>query len=58
MNQIINQWRRIFADNGSGDKDFTEQETRLRKAQQELGEAAASLRRAADLLADFIKAKT
>lgn len=58
MNQILNQWKRIFADNGTGDKDFTEQEARLRKAQQELGEAAASLRRAADLLADFIKAKT
>lgn len=57
MNQIINQWRRIFSDDGRGDKDFSDQEERLRKAQTELKEAAASLGRAADLLADFIKAK-
>lgn len=57
MNQILNQWRRIFSDDGRGDKDFSEQEIRLRQAQKELTEAAASLGRAADLLADFIKAR-
>ncbi|MCS3447292.1 hypothetical protein M2222_003893 [Bradyrhizobium elkanii] len=29
MNQIINQFRRIFADDGRGDKDFTQQEERF-----------------------------
>ncbi|MBR0913138.1 hypothetical protein [Bradyrhizobium japonicum] len=57
MNQLINQWRRIFSDDGRGDKDFSDQEERLRKAQSELKAAAESLGRAADLLADFIKAK-
>ncbi|MCS3451913.1 hypothetical protein M2222_008310 [Bradyrhizobium elkanii] len=57
MNQIINQFRRIFADDGRGDKDFTQQEERLKKAQNELKEASASLARAANHLADFIKAR-
>lgn len=54
MNQIINQFKRIFSDDGRGDKDFTAQEERLRKAQAELKEASASLARAANHLADFI----
>lgn len=57
MNQIMNQFRRIFADNGSGDKDFTEQEAQLRRAQNELTDAAAALSRAANILSDFIKAR-
>jgi len=57
MNQIINQFRRIFSDDGRGDKDCTQQEEWLRKAQDELKEASASLARAANLLADFIKAR-
>lgn len=57
MNQIINQFRRIFADDGRGDKDFTKQEERLKKAQDELKEASASLARAANHLADFINAR-
>lgn len=57
MNQIINQFRRIFSDDGSGDKDFTDQELRLREAQSHLKEAAASLTRAANSLADFIKSR-
>lgn len=57
MNQIINQFRRIFSDDGRGDKDFTKQEERLKRAQDELKEASASLARAANLLADFINAR-
>lgn len=54
MDKILNQFRRIYADNGSGDVDFTEQETRLREATGrvitatiELVRASARLNRAA-----------
>lgn len=57
MKQVINQFRRIFSDNGAGDKDFTDQEAKLRHAQNELKEAAAALTRAANALSDFIKAR-
>lgn len=57
MNQIAQQFRRIFADNGSGDKDFTEQETHLREVQQKLLEATTALTRAAQILTDLLKTK-
>jgi hypothetical protein len=55
MNSIANQFRRIFSDDGRGDKDFTGQEERLRKAQQHLTEAAEGLTKAANILADLLK---
>lgn len=57
MNMVLSQFRRIFSDDGRGDKDFSEQEERLRKAQQYLKEAADGLTKAANLLADIIKAR-
>lgn len=55
MNQVINQVRRIFSDDGRGDKDFTEQERRLDEARKKLTEATQALKRAAELLHDTIK---
>ena len=57
MNSVVNNFRRIFADNGSGDKDFTDQETRLREAQQYLKDATEGLTKAAGILSDLIKAR-
>lgn len=57
MNQIVNQFRRIFADNGEGDKDFTEQETKLRIAQKNLWEATDLLRRTSEILTGLIQSK-
>ncbi|WP_194471214.1 hypothetical protein [Bradyrhizobium sp. CCBAU 51753] len=57
MNQVINQFKRLFSDDGRSDKDFSGQEERLRRAQEELKEASASIARAANYLADFIKAQ-
>lgn len=55
MSSIVNNFRRIFSDNGSGDKDFTNQETRLREAQQYLKDAAEGLTKAAGILSDMIR---
>lgn len=57
MNQVINQFRRIFSDNGSGDKDFTNQEARLREAQQYLKDATDSLSKSAQILTDLMKSR-
>jgi hypothetical protein len=54
MNQIISQFRRIFSDNGEGDKDFCKQETQLREAQHKLLEATNSLTKAAEILRSLI----
>lgn len=58
MNKIANQFRRIFADDGRGDKDFTDQETRLREAQGHLKAATENLSKAASLLADLITSRS
>ena len=54
MDRIINQFRRIYSDDGREDKDFSGQEERLREAEarlargtQELAKAAENLNRAA-----------
>lgn len=57
MIQVINQFRRVFSDNGSGDKDFGKQEMQLREAQQKLIEAAAALRSASEILTDLINSR-
>lgn len=57
MNQIVNQFRRIFSDDGRGDRDFTEQEARLRQAQQYLREATDGLTKAASILTDLIRTR-
>jgi hypothetical protein len=57
MNNIANQFRRIFADDGRGDKDFAKQEEKLRQAQQYLKEAADGLTKAANILSDLIRSR-
>lgn len=57
MMQVVNQFRRIFADNGSGDKDFGKQETQLREAQQKLLEATNALTKAAEILTGLISSR-
>lgn len=55
---IANQFRRIFRDDGRGDKDFGAQEVRLKQAQQYLTEAAEGLTKAANILADLIRERS
>lgn len=54
---MFNQIRRIWADNGSEDKDFTPQEVKLKDALTHLKEAADSLSRASEVLLDVIRTK-
>jgi len=54
MNAILNQVRRIYSDNGQNDKDFSEQETRLRAANLKLAEATRELVRASVHLNDVL----
>lgn len=58
MNSILNNIRRIFADDGRNDRDFSEQERRLQKARAELLAAADALTRAAEVLADTIRLRS
>ncbi len=57
MNEVANQFRRIFSDNGSGDKDFTVQETKLREVQKKLMAATDLLRQASETLTGLIKSR-
>lgn len=52
MDKLINQFRRIYADNGTGDMDFSEQEERLRQSQLRLQQATQELVRTAERLRD------
>jgi hypothetical protein len=54
---MFNQIRRIWADNGSGDKDFTPQEEKLKDALLHLQTAADSLSRASETLLYVIQSK-
>ena len=54
---MINQFRRIWADKGYGDKDFSLQESQLRTALEHLRDAANSLGRASEMLLDVINAQ-
>ncbi len=57
MIHVVNQVRRIFADNGSGDRDYSAQEERLREAQKTLLEATHELTKASEILTDLLKSK-
>lgn len=57
MIKILNQFKRILADDGRDDRDFSDQVERLRQAQKHLEESADGLARAASILADLIKAR-
>lgn len=50
VERIINQFRRIYSDNGSGDVDFTEQEAKLKEARQRLSVATDELVQASERL--------
>jgi len=54
---MFNQIRRLWADDGSGDKDFTPQEEKLREALLQLQHAADSLSRASETLRTVIGSK-
>ena len=54
---MINQIRRIWADYGADDKDFSVQESQLRSALEHLRDAANSLSRASEMLLDVINSK-
>ena len=57
MIQVVNQFRRIFADDGRGDKDFSEQEEKLRKVQIQLVKATEALKSASETLIELIHAR-
>jgi hypothetical protein len=50
MDKIINQFRRIYADTGKGDIDFTEREARLKEAQNRVIDATKELVKASENL--------
>lgn len=50
MEKFLNQFRRLYDDRGLYDKDFTEQETRLKQAQTRLAEATNELVKSSDKL--------
>lgn len=54
---MFNQLRRIWSDTGSGDRDFSEQEQKLKDALQHLQEAAHNLSKASEALKDVITSK-
>ncbi len=57
MMAIANQFRRIFSDDGRGDKDFSQEEEKLRQAHQLLKDATDGLTRAANILTDLIRSR-
>jgi len=50
MDRLLNQFRRIYSDNGSGDIDFTDKEEELRQSQLRLTKHTMELIRAAQNL--------
>ncbi len=57
MTQIVNQVRRIWSDDGRGDKDFSEAETHLREAEDKLFKAADLMKHAAELLSGLLESR-
>ncbi len=54
MKTIINNIRRMFFDDGSGDRDFTEQAKQLQQARKHLMTATESVTKAAGILSDLL----
>ncbi len=54
---MLNQIRRIWADKGKDDKDFTAEEIKLRQALNTLRTAANDLSKASTALLDMINSK-
>ena len=57
MIQVVNQVRRIWSDDGRGDKDFSEAETHLREAEKKLFDAADLMKHAAELLSGLLESR-
>lgn len=54
---MFNQIRRIWADHGQHDKDFTPQELKLKEALMEVKRASDQLSRASTILLDLINSR-
>lgn len=54
---MLNQFRRIWADKGKDDKDFTPQELKLKSALTDLKNSADQLSRASTVLLDLINSR-
>lgn len=54
IKSVLNQFRRISYDNGSGDRDFTKQEKRLKQANDNLAAATQALVNASNHLNDVV----
>lgn len=50
MDKFINQWRRLYSDDGSNDIDFSDYERKLQEAKARLANEAQGLVRAAENL--------
>jgi hypothetical protein len=57
LDKMLNQIRRLWADKGHDDKDFTDQEERLHDALEHLRICADSLSRASQTLMDVLHSK-
>jgi len=57
MTQVVNQFRRIFSDDGRGDKDFALQEAQLREANKKLFDAIDLVTKASEILSGLIQSK-
>ena len=57
MMQVVNQFRRVFSDDGRGDKDFSQQEKRLHEVQEKLVQATDLLRQVSETLTGLIQTK-
>ena len=57
MMQVLNQFRRVWSDDGRGDKDFSEREEKLHEVQQKLVQATDLLRQASETLTGLIQTK-
>jgi hypothetical protein len=56
MKALLSQFRRIYSDDGKNDQDFTDQEEKLRAANQRLANATTELIRASVHLNDVLLA--
>lgn len=50
MDKLINQWRRIYSDDGRNDVDFSDRERALHEAKERLANSTQELVRAAENL--------
>lgn len=50
MDKLINQWRRIYSDDGRNDVDFSDRERALHEAKERLSNSTQELVRAAENL--------